>query len=512
MGDVVINNYNFYCVFWFPTIFHREKEHRNEGLVISQDISDGSINHLYLTVDEAVSCQNNNEYDIVFYLSKKHYQNINLIKHDSGCLKFRFVYENHSRNGFVVYSYNRKELVNKYWEFVDNSDIENVKNHLADMLIKQEGVEDPSEYEIKEYAIDRLFLNCYHFAKNIYHEHEVQCDSDGRLEAYFYDIDKKGNHRIYLTKRPNISIKNNDAINWYINQFEKQFITYAKDVSFSYKTLTQKINDVNKLISDSTNKAISNINEDDLAKLLSILRWHKFTMNNTKYLVNKKYYIDFVANNISEIKKSFSKDVVISEIKKLVEHLSDERLKHYHQWLNKLELQCGNVLTEYTYCKTLIESKYNKLYSHNQEITEKEIQEISILYNNKEFDSELIHKDTCRKKAFNIRNCVRYIEGIRQKCLIIENDLFFNISEEISKISKSNQKILNASQKSSRLGELLAWISLMLGLWGLGFALKDTQINYGSSEYNLFIPTIVLGVICFIIGIVRLIIDIRKNK
>ena len=62
---------------------------------------------------------------------------------------------------------------------------------------------------------------------------------------------------------------------------------------------------------------------------------------------------------------------------------------------------CENASIEYTYCKTLLSSKYNKSFVHNLEIDES--------------DSLKDQKKEWRRNALNIRNSMRYIENIKYK-------------------------------------------------------------------------------------------------
>lgn len=511
----------YYCVFWYPTIFHKEKEHKTIK-PHSIDISDNSSKkEYYLTIEEELDPHKKDAIHLHYYLSK-YKKDLSELKTDKSCISFVFNYIRHTRNGFVLYSYNRDALMRSYWEQFGDNQVKDIKKNIASVL-KDQGNQNPTNYDIENYPIDRLLLSCYHHSKNFYHEHEVQEKADGKLEAYYFTFNKTNNKRQYLTNRPEFFPKNHEAINYFIDQFEKQFVKYAKEVSNTYRFCKRQLNRYDKINHDSK-KIIDVKDKNKIDLLLTLLRWECYYIDlleqsGFEKLIDSKVYEDFKINCMTELQLA-NIDEEKKEIEYLHEKIPNIRIKFLRNRLNILETICGNATTEYTYCKTLLESKYNENYNYTLPISDDEIKALIDYYEkNIQCDNNFLLKDNCRKKAFNIRNCIRYIEGIRQKCNIWENELsqalidkVKTISEEISKISKSNQKILNASQKSSRLGELLAWISLMLGLWGLGFALKDTQINYGSSEYNLFIPIIVLGVICFIIGIVRLIIDIRKNK
>jgi len=70
----------------------------------------------------------------------------------------------------------------------------------------------------------------------------------------------------------------------------------------------------------------------------------------------------------------------------------------------KIGMLCEGALTEYVYCKTLLESKYNSQVTHNK-----------IDLANKT-ESEVIEFNKWRKKACNIRNAIRYIETVKYRC------------------------------------------------------------------------------------------------
>lgn len=221
-------------------------------------------------------------------------------------------------------------------------------------------------------------------------------------------------------------------------------------------------------------------------------------------------YEHFVQVEIEKIKGTFIKDDIIKEVDDYVYQQQESRLKYLHFHLNKLEVQCGDVLTEYTYCKTLVESKYNRRYDHKMLVTEREIQEILKSSQGGTY-SIVLQKDNCRKKAFNIRNCVRYIEGIRQKCIIRENDLSYLIADKIVTISRENKQILDNSIRSGNISEMLAWISAALGGLSVGLAL------YKNEDFVIFcelVNTIIFyASLCFFItSIIKVVFISRKNK
>ena len=505
-GDFPLNQ-EYYCVFWFPTIFHREKEHRNVS-IFSKDISDDNkIFPLYLTIEEVPAKQYEDKYNIIFHLSKRKWKNFADVNNDKNHLIFQFTYKTHSRNGFVVYSYDRDTLRKDYRCFIGGNQIDALKESLADFLEKQ-GIKNPSDADVVDFGIDKLFLNCYHFAKNFYHEHEVHSESDGRLEAYFYTISKGGKRRNYITQEPNMKTKNHVVLNWFIDQFERQFIKYAKDVSFTYRNITSFLDDIRCLIERAPQK-VRGGSDDEAAKLLAVIRWYKHVVGNMSLFFTKREYEHFVQDEYKKIKSGFVRNSVIKEVDDFICQQQEARLKYLHFHLNKLEVQCGDVLTEYTYCKTLVESKYNRCYDHKMLVTEREIQEILKSYQGNT-DSIVLQKDNCRKKAFNIRNCVRYIEGIRQKCIIRENDLSYLIADKIVNISRENKQILDSSIRSGNISEMLAWISAALGGLSIGLALyKNTELVIFCELVNTIIFYASLCV--FAVFIIKVIFLARKN-
>lgn len=508
----------YYCVYWYPTIFHQEKEHRTIQPHLI-DISDKSTgNQYYLTIEEERDQHKIDAINLHYYLSK-YPQNLDELKSDKDCISFVFHYIRHSRNGFVVYSYERDTIVQSFWSLFGDQKAKAIKESISSTLMKQNN-RKPTNYEIENYPIDRILLSCYHHSKNFYHKHEVQEEADGKLEAYYFTLDDNNKKRHYLTNEPTLYPKNHNVINWYVDQFEKQFNRYAKRVSETYRFCTEQLKHYDTIIANSE-KFYNEQNKHKIDDVLLLLKWECYIYEQSDFnvLINRQFREKFKSDCLSKLQNVNIKDEK-KEMYELFERIKEFKIEYLRKRLKILETICGNATTEYTYCKTLIESKYNEMYDYTMPISNEEIATLIDYYEKKcHCDEKLLKKDQCRKKAFNIRNCIRYIEGIRQKCNIWENELsqalidkVKTISERVEDISESNQSILKASQKSSRLSELLAWISLTLGLWGLGFALKDTPLVWMSYNYKLFKPLILLGIALLVLGIIRLIIDVCKNK
>ena len=103
-------------------------------------------------------------------------------------------------------------------------------------------------------------------------------------------------------------------------------------------------------------------------------------------------------------------------------------------------------MTEYTYCKALLGSKYNDDYKHDRYFDNEQVELLS-LYS--DYLPRLSKLDERRKKAFNIRNSIRYIEGVKQDCSRWENELTENLIEHVHNISKNHEDTLE------KIGELI---------------------------------------------------------
>ena len=178
---------------------------------------------------------------------------------------------------------------------------------------------------------------------------------------------------------------------------------------------------------------------------------------------------------------------------------------------------CGDALTEYTYCKALLGSKYNDDYIYDRYFNHRQVELLS-LYS--DFFPKLSTLDNRRKKAFNIRNSIRYIEGVKQNCSRWENELTENLIEHVHNISKNHKvtlkeierlstesgKMLRASEKSNLYSSLLGRYSVGLGIVSIGFAFLTVEEICNWVGYSV----IAVGLIIAIIGFVKY--NIEKNK
>lgn len=468
---------NYYCVFWYPTIFHQEKIHRKidlfckDGLPIFQSIADidkrqdvpdviGADLSLHIEEIPHEGNNRNNEecYDLVFTLQRRGRKDLKTI----------FKYYNHSRNGFVIYSYNRDQLLDDFWLGFNDSKIIDILRHTFSIRISEKysiKLTEPLDEEcVKNHTIDWILISFYHLAKCFYHEHEVHNDADAKLESYYYkEIDSEG-HRTYLTEPPSLSTKNNPVINWYLDQYEKMFLQYAEKTSQDYRQRKIEIDEflnLRKGTLDAVND--ENASPDELSELIIKLRTTFDKIPIVKYGDNQQT-LEMSPDSTEYGKRPLpgadntpipqideiiqEKKPTTSDIKVLKSELKEKTKDFYLPYVNYLYNQvatlaetCHNALIEYTYCRVLLGSKYNDEYRHDINFNRREVE---LLSENPQLYPFLSKKDEHRKKAFNIRNSIRYIEDIRQKCDILESALSKILIEEVHGISIEHESILES--------------------------------------------------------------------
>lgn len=462
-----------YIVYWYPTIFHREKQRQEEFSKEFVDISDSSNLPLSIKKEEQGK-------DLLYTL---------LFKDINHKISLRFEFVDDRKNGFSIYKYNRETLRGDLRKALKEALQKAIKNALENGTeIKDEYIEsalDKYDSSVIDKYIDEIFISCYHNAKDLYHKHEIQDSSDGRLEAYF----KNSETGEYLYDRPDIINPNHEVISFFIEQYERLFDTYAHTISRQYSEITPKLAEYFKIASSKEIKDKKSALEY-LSKLQKHVRANKLlqiALDNDKLLkTNKTNFsiedsIDSLIGDykqqIDDVEKELKKEQELfdainndennenrkiqrfNKIKKEIWRNEDFVINFFVDYLKSLLGTCGNALTEYNYCKSLLESKYNTEYKHNLDIAENDLK---ILGENKSVSKELQAKDHHRKVAFNIRNSVRYIEEIRNKCTIWENEMTRNLVNSVDKMQRT-------SEISNRLSKHLAVWSIILGFFGILF-------------------------------------------
>jgi len=292
----------------------------------------------------------------------------------------------------------------------------------------------------------------------------VHSEADAKLESYYYKEIAPDGHRVYLTEPPSLSTKNNPVINRYLDQYEQMFIDYAEQVSQSYRDRKVDIDEFLSLRKD-TLEALNNEapRKSDLIDMIIRLSTAFAKIIPVESNANQKSSNDTVKSEgdknsllpgedntpipspeelINEKRPSSDKDVeaLKKELKEKVIEVYLPLVNHLYTQVSSLSKICHNALIEYTYCRTLLGSKYNDDYKHDSLFTQSEVEYLS---DNPFQYSRPSIRDDRRKKAFNIRNSIRYIEDIRQKCSLLESTLTKILIEEVHGISKDNTDILS---------------------------------------------------------------------
>ena len=369
----------------------------------------------------------------------------------------------------------------------------------------------------------------------------MQSQSDGKLKAYYYSKEYCDGHRDYLTAPPTLSIKNNEVINWYLDQYEEQFIGYAEEISKQHREFTKRIN-----LRRRSRNALA---KQDSVEIYKCLIEYECLQNST--IKSEEDTLPSIVSLVEEAKLEIAEMTLEEQKQELQKHTDTSsqselnEIKELHAKLRVLSKLCGDALTEYTYCKALLGSKYNDDYKHDRFFNSRIV---GVLSSHSDLYPDLSTLDDRRKKAFNIRNSIRYIEGVKQNCSRWENELTENLieqvhvvsknhqttlgkietlirevkslsekheealgtikklSEEATDLSKENKKMLKESEKSNLYSSLLGWLSVALGVIGVGLAFLTTINSCKLYGWGV----ILIGVIILIVGVVKCFVDMKR--
>lgn len=485
MGDM--NGMDYYVVYWYPTIFHRGKKRRDKVELEFVDISDNSDLPLKLKKEEV---GNDLKYTLLFGDTGKE-------------IPFHLTHDGERRNGFTVYKYDRVKLRKDLKEAIKEGLVKAIKE--GKISFSTEGylgiaLDKYDDAALDKY-IDKIFISCYHSAKELYHKHEIQNGSDGRLKAYLKDPVTKE----YLTVKPDINNPNHDAIRFFIEQYESLFSAYAQNISDDYSKIKASLSIYiknNRETPSSKDEAIAILNDlDDLASTVEHV---------PKPLEKDDTFSSLLSgeSNLSDeaFRKSI-KEIVDKEFEeeakrqrpqkeysgKNLEELKEEIWERENQvqyylvdCLNSIQITCGNAMTEYNYCKSLLESKYNTEYKYDLQLTD---DELSLLgKGGDDVDEELNAKDLRRKSAFNIRNSIRYIVEVRSKCDTWESEITRYLVQKVDRMQQTAEKSRIQSEEIEKLSLRLGEESVKLGQQGR---------YLGKLSVGLGILSVVLAIIGF---------------
>ena len=115
---------------------------------------------------------------------------------------------------------------------------------------------------------------------------------------------------------------------------------------------------------------------------------------------------------------------------------------------------CEGALTEYVYCKTLLESKYNSQVTHNR------------FDSTNKTENEILELDKWRKKACNIRNAIRYIETVKYRCANAQTN-------GVNMILKKADKLSYKASVWTIIGIILSVVGVALTTVGIILTIKN---------------------------------------
>ncbi len=379
-----------YCAFWYPTIYHLPIENRRRYYSLPEfEISDHvqeSSSRRYLLVEEDKKSGN-----LIFNTYSKN--------EDGGRNQIGEIVElkleKKSGNGFVVYSYDESKI-------------------------------DFSEHLYK--------CVCYHRAKSLYHDHEINHEADSGLEA-MSECDGK-------IVPSDLTKADNPILQFYLKQYEQLFsqryVVQLSDLNAKYERLLVYINQLEKLKKNDISGIVRKKSPEERKRFEKALRRLEINAKNNDGPIMQGD--DTINHSVHYYKKSIlsfldNADILLSS------------------FLSEISELCGNAMMEYAYCKTLLDSKYNTETRHTVAFSPEELGmlEGSIECDGEKMDS-LRHRDEQRKIAINIRNSMRYIDCIKYKCA---NGVNFGVSHQFSK-----------AEQLSKVSKVIAIISLIVSLIG----------------------------------------------
>lgn len=442
-----------YCVFWFPSIYHTSINERLQRFEIESPITDFgqdvvklkvSIDYCYSekTLKADLERAHEDEFLIKKSLHFEVYKTNIKNQQENVFNSFDLTYKDHSNNGMVVYSFQEPDNYPK-----NNKEIPSFDK-----------------------ALTTIF---YHCAKSLFHNHEVQTDRDSGLTAYLPGPSFKPS---------SIREKDNEAILFFLSQYETIFMNYAETASDLIRRrdaivakFEGKISLSDDKIGTSGYKALTQFGRRHFRKWYDdplcqtevscckkdiLLSWLQIKPHYKKRKRRREYYLNRLikvgeatktqlANNPQD--KTIKEHRIVDKQKELVKifrewgtlpwktqtrkeiYPVDAILRRCEIELGMIDIKRGNfyrkliqshldlpilterarkeigmlcegALTEYVYCKTLLESKYNTHVTHNK------------FDENGKSEQEVSELDRWRKKACNIRNAIRYIETVKYRC------------------------------------------------------------------------------------------------
>ena len=486
-----------YCVFWFPSVYHTSINKRHQRFEVEKSISDFGSDVVKLTVSINYSYDEKSLEDAL----KKARQDKSIIKNnlhfevyktnngkkEAIFTNFDLIYKDHSNNGMVVYYYQKPSNYPK----ADNIPpferaLQTIFYHCAKLLFHDHEVQMDRDSGLVAYIAGPAFD-----PKNI------RKPDNNAIKFFFSQYET-----IFMDYAETVSerIRRRDAI---VTKFEGETLISDNMSGFSgYKALTQFGR--REFISWYNDK--NNSSEVLRCKKDMLSSWLVISPHYTMRKRSRDYYLDRIiriGNIVKSRLKKNAKDEIIKE-NRIVEKLKEitdifkewgdtpwrkitknqifsvtniiriceielgliniKRGRLYRKLMKchldlpllteetrkQISKLCEGALTEYVYCKTLLESKYNTHVTHSKKET---------------IEDEL---DRWRKKACNIRNAIRYIETVKYRCLNAQSNSINLTLKKADRLSQ-NAKVWTAIGIAlSVIGLALTAVGIVLSTQGCG--------------------------------------------
>ena len=452
------------CVFWYPVIYHSPLNERFRRFEIEQCVSDFGYPEAYLKISIAHSETSIEETQkkrdlITRPITVECYKKESNGKKTPVFTTFTLEYKNHSRNGMVVYEYDepkdypKDEQARPFEEFLTGVCYHHVKslfhNHEVQsdrdsglMAYLPEGKFDINSirevnngalsYYIKQY--ERIFLQ---YAEKI--SKRLQ-DHDGIDRKFKNQIGLQNDNGGFPGYEGLVKYGLCDFRRWFSgHEHQDEVETLKKDILKWSLLLNPHKNKISRNLS-SYEKRIINIlnninnrieNSDEKYYYLDLLnRTQTITQTVTKFvgirkeLPNYKLYryelepINTILNEI-EIELGIYKRQYFCQLYLYVYWQLDKLILNKHcltkDHREKINKFCEGASTEYVYCKTLLESRYNWRIKKDN-------------YTEAEYDD--------RRTALNIRNSIRYIETAKYRHSTSQTNDTHSILKKAERVSR----------------------------------------------------------------------------
>ncbi len=239
-----------------------------------------------------------------------------------------------------------------------------------------------------------LFKNVFfHHAKSLRHNHEVNADSDSGLSAMVV-IDSEFDPK-------DIFKHDNCVIQYYLKQYEELFgLHYAEMISDRNMFYDKMIKTFRVIRQNDFTKKFDEMSKENILEFDKDIHTY---YNSARFMAGG---LQQMPEYKPEIHSKFYYRRLRRKIPKVQRHF-------YEKYMTQLKGLCENAMMEYTYCQTLLNSKYNTEIRHDVKFTPAEVLSLS---NEDTCDMSLKRRDLSRKMANNIQNSIRYIRCIMYKC------------------------------------------------------------------------------------------------